>query len=179
MKAIVTAHLCAAGFLAASIATAGQATSQSSTSQPAARASAGQVTISGCVISETEYRKVHDAGRGGVAGTGVGAGNEFILTQASARTSGASTPTGTSGSTAGPADYELSGPGEGQLSAYVNKKVELTGHFKAEETNAAGQPTGGPTAGAPPHGVDVGGKDLKLREFEVASVRESSGSCSK
>jgi len=61
----------------------------------------------------------------------------------------------------------------------VNKRVELTGHFKTEETNAAGQPTGGPTAGAPPRGVDVGGKDLRLREFEVASVRESSGSCSK
>lgn len=179
MKATITAHLCAAGFLAASITSAGQATSQSSTSQSAARASADQVTITGCVISETEYRKAHDEGRGGVAGTGIGAGNEFVLTQASARANGASTPTGTSGSTSRMADYELTGPGEGQLSAYVNKRVELTGHFKTEETNAAGQPTGGPTAGAPPHGIDVGGKDLKLREFEVASVRESSGSCSK
>jgi hypothetical protein len=179
MNATVTAHLCAAGLLAASIAAAGQATSQSSPSQSAARASADQVTISGCVISETEYRKVHDAGRGGVAGTGVGAGNEFILTQASGPASAAARATGTAGTSGSMNDYELSGPGEGQLSAYVNKKVELTGHFKAEDTNAAGQPTGGPTAGAPPRGVDVGGKDLKLREFEVASVRESSGSCSK
>jgi len=109
MKATITAHLCAAGVLAASIATAGQATSQSSTSQSAARANADQVTISGCVISETEYRKVHDAGRGGVVGTGIGAGNEFILTQASASASRANSPTGTSGSMPGAADYELSG----------------------------------------------------------------------
>ncbi len=49
--------------------------------------------------------------------------------------------------------------------------------FKGGETSASGQATGGPTAGAPPNGVDVGGKDLKLREFDVASVKEASGSC--
>ena len=49
--------------------------------------------------------------------------------------------------------------------------------FKAAETSAS-RPTGGPTAGAPPSGVDVTSEDLKLREFEVASVRETAGTCS-
>jgi len=142
------------------------------------------VTITGCVVSETEYRKAHNEGRGGVAGTGVGAGNEFILTEASSGSASAATTTspgatGTSGTTAaGTMAYELSGPGEGQLSRFVGRRVELTGKFKAGETNAAGQTTGGPTAGAPPRGVDVGGKDMKLREFDVATVREATGACS-
>src|SRR5262245_9689424 len=42
-----------------------------------------QVTLTGCIQREAEYRKAHDTGRGGVAGTGVGAGNEFVLINAS------------------------------------------------------------------------------------------------
>ncbi len=118
MKRRVIAHLCFAGIVGLS-------------AVASAQTPAGQTTITGCVISETDYRKMHDAGRGGVVGTGVGAGNEFILTDASngpaaatdstaARsvmpsaggTSGATGPSGTMGALA----YELSGSGEGQLS---------------------------------------------------------------
>jgi len=178
MKSRTTAHLCVAGVLAWGGAASAQGSSSSgasSSSQAGATSAADQVTITGCVVSESDYRKAHNEGRGGVVGTGVGAGNEFILTDASTGRAGAATGTsGTSSATA----YELTGPGEGQLSRYVGHRVELTGKFKAGETSAAGQPTGGPTAGAPPSGVDVGGKDLKLREFEVASAREATGSCS-
>lgn len=176
MKNRVVAHLCFAGVVGFG-AVAG------------AQTPAGQTTITGCVISEADYRKMHDAGNGGVVGTGVGVGNEFILTDASnsaaspaastsARADAAATPsaTGTSGTT-GAMAFELSGSGEGQLSRYVGRRVELTGMFKGGETSATGQATGGPTAGAPPNGIDVGGKDLKLREFDVASVKEASGSC--
>jgi hypothetical protein len=182
MKSRTAAHLCVAGVLAwgAAAAAQGSSPSQAGASAPAtqagASAAADQATITGCVVSESDYRKAHDEGKGGVVGTGVGAGNEFILTDASAgRAMGGAT--GTSGTSSGTA-YELSGSGEGQLSRFVGKRVELTGKFKAGETSAAGRPTGGPTAGAPPSGVDVGGKDLKLREFEVASAREASGNCS-
>ena len=182
MKSRIAAHLCVAGVLAWGAAAAAQGSSPSqagasSPTQAGASAAADQVTVSGCVVSETDYRKARDEGRGGVAGTGVGAGNEFILTDASTGASRAAAgATGTSGTSA--AAYELSGPGEGQLSRFVGKRVELTGKFKAGETSATGKPTGGPTAGAPPSGVDVGGKDLKLREFEVAAAREASGNCS-
>jgi len=137
------------------------------------------MTITGCVMSESDYRKMHDAGRGGVAGTGVGVGNEYILADAStgsgSSTAGSTSTTGATGTSGTASAYELTGPGEGQLSRFIGKRVELTGSMKAGETTASGAATGGPTAGAPPRGVDVGGKDLQLREFEVASVREATG----
>jgi hypothetical protein len=49
--------------------------------------------------------------------------------------------------------------------------------LKPAEVGAGGA-TGGATAGAPPRGVDVTSKDLKLRELEVTSVKAStSGTC--
>jgi hypothetical protein len=148
--------------------TAGQTPSASSTQQE-------ETTITGCVVREADFRAARDAGKGGAAGTGVGAGNEFVLTNASASTSAAAGTAGTSGTTG--AAYELTGAGEGQLSAHVGKRVEIRGKLKAAETTAAGRPTGGATAGPPPSGVDATSKDLKLREFEVLSVKEASGTC--
>jgi hypothetical protein len=133
------------------------------------------MTITGCIQSESDYRRSQDAGKGGVAGTGVGAGNEYVLINASASTSSAATPTGTSGTAA--MAYELTGAGEGQASSHVGKRVELTGKLKAAETTASGSPTGGATAGKPPAGIDVTSADLKLREFEVASIKEVAGTC--
>lgn len=189
MNSKFTAHLCVAGVLAMGVAAGAQqpstTTAGAAGQTPAASANAaGQQTITGCVVSESDYRKAHDAGKGGVVGTGVGAGNEYILVNASTGASSSSAPSavGTSGSTASTAAasamaYELSGSGEGQLSRFVGRRVELTGMFKAGEMAASGQATGGPTAGAPPRGVDVGGKDLMLREFDVASVKEAQGDC--
>jgi hypothetical protein len=54
-----------------------------------------QVTVTGCIQRETDYRRARDAGRGGVAGTGVGAGNEFVLVNASMAKSSGSGATGT------------------------------------------------------------------------------------
>jgi hypothetical protein len=132
--------------------------------------------VVGCVQREADYRKAHNLGRGGVVGTNVGAGNEFVLinaTMASA-TRGTGAPAGTTGA-AGEA-YEMTGRGEGQASQYVGKRVEITGMLKPAET-AGGAATGGPTAGAPPRGVDVVADDLKLRELDVTSVREATGTC--
>ena len=138
------------------------------------------VTISGCVQSESDYRRAHNLGK---ATAGTGAGNEFVLVDASTSTasSGAATgatSTGTTG-TAGAMSkmaYELTGSNEGDVEKFVGKRVEITGKLKAAETGASGA-TGGPTAGAPPKGVDVASEDLKLRELEVTSVREATGSC--
>src|SRR5687767_2628717 len=52
----------------------------------AATAPEQQLTIVGCVQSEADYRRAQDAGKGGVAGTGVGVGNEFVLINASMST---------------------------------------------------------------------------------------------
>jgi hypothetical protein len=179
--------MCVAGMLTFGVAALAQTAGQSTPQTPAGAGSASdqQITLTGCVQKEADYRKAKDSGKGGVAGTGVGAGNEFILTDASpsgakagARTGETTSPTGTVGaSTSGSTAYELTGPNEGQVSQYVGKRVEITGKLKAAETTAAGRPTGGATAGPPPAGVDVASKDLKLRELEVSSVRESTGTC--
>jgi hypothetical protein len=137
-----------------------------------------QVTLSGCIQSEAEYRRALDAGRGGVANTGVGTGNEFVLINAMLAPAGgasaapatgtspnAPSATGTSGTTGGA--YELSGTKEGDAAAYVGKRVEITGMLKPAASAA-----GGPTADLP------GSRDLKLREVEVSSIREASVTCS-
>jgi len=128
-------------------------------------APAQTVTVTGCVQREADFRKATDAGKGGVVGTGVGVGNEFVLTNVS----GAAASDGHA--------FELTGPNEGQAGPLVGKRVEIMGKLKGGETSAAG-PTGGPTAGAPPRGVDVASKDLKLRELEITSIKAAtSGNC--
>lgn len=42
-----------------------------------------QMTLVGCVQREAEYRQANEGGRGGAMGTGLGVGNEFVLTNAS------------------------------------------------------------------------------------------------
>lgn len=184
MKARVSGGMSLAGVLALSVVAFAQGAAQQPTqpqTQPGARSSADeQVTITGCVQREADYRKAHEAGRGGVAGTGMGVGNEFVLTDASSATSATRTEsetTGTSGTAAAATAYELTGPNEGDVAQFVGKRVEIRGKLKAAETDVSGRPTGGATAGTPPSGVDVTSKDLKLREFEVTSVREASGTC--
>ena len=135
-----------------------------------------QVTVSGCIQREADFRRARDAGRGGVAGTGVGVGNEFVLINASMSPAVAApgSPAGTSG--AGMA-YELTGSNEKQAEQFVGQRVEISGKLKAAEVTASGRATGGPTAGKPPEGIDVAGGDLKLRELEIGSIKKSSGTC--
>jgi hypothetical protein len=144
---------------------------------PAASSSQDQVTVVGCIQREADFRRAQDAGKGGVAGTGVGAGNEFVLTDATSAKGASPGAAGATGTTGASTAYELTGPGEGQVAAHVGKRVEITGALKAAETTASGRPTGGATAGQPPAGVDVTSKDLKLRELEVSSVKEAPGTC--
>lgn len=146
------------------------------------------VTVTGCVVREADYRRVQDAGKGGVAGTGVGAGNEFVLTSATPSSAGSSAPaakpgaaggvpTGTSGALSlSMTAYELTGPNEARAEQFVGRRVEISGTLKKADVGAGGA-TGGPTAGKPPSGVDVTSSDLKLRELEVTSVKESTGTC--
>jgi hypothetical protein len=103
---------------------------------------------------------------------------------------------GTAGMAGG--TYELTGPAEGQLEQYVGRRVRIVGKMKSGPTamsdkapavtatvpeSATGRPGVPSTASpsgrpAPPAGgVDITGKDLHLREVEVVSAREATGSC--
>jgi hypothetical protein len=134
-------------------------------------ASAEQVTLIGCVQNESDFRKAKGMDKGGAAGSGIGAGNEFVIVDASKSAAGAATspadaPAGTSGA-AGEA-YEASGSGEGDLKQYVGKRVEITGKIKRAERSATGAPTGG---------MDPAGRDLQLQEIDIASVKPATGEC--
>ena len=98
------------------------------------------------------------------------------------------------------AAYQLTGPAEGQLEQHVGRRVHIVGKMKSGSTtmsdkaptvtatvteSTTGRPGAPSTATASPSGrpsppaggVDITGQDLRLREFEVVSVREATGSC--
>jgi hypothetical protein len=130
------------------------------------------VTVVGCVQSEADYRKAEGTAHG-TASAGISVGNEFILINASMPAA----PTGTAGGAAptGVA-YELTGKKEAEAGQFVGKRVEISGTLKIAAMPSGA--TSSATAGAPPAGVDVLSKDLKLRQLDVASVRAStSGIC--
>lgn len=145
-------------------------TSAPSTQTP--RISGDQVTVTGCIQREADYRRSAGAGRGGAVGTGAGVANEFVLANATMSQGGASSsatagaPTGTAGASSSTA-YELTGPNEGRAATYVGKRVEISGVLKPTDT----APAGGGTANVP------GSRDLKLRELEITSIKETTGTC--
>ena len=183
MKSLLARGTCTAAVLAMGTVVFAQSTAQQpptpQSAAPQVKAQAtDQVTITGCVQREADYRAANNLGGGGVAGTGVGAGNEFVLTNATiAPAAGAVGTSGTPEPSAGaPAAFELTGENEGKASEFVGKRVEVIGKLKAAEMGPAGA-TGGATAGKPPTGVDVASKDMKLREIEVTSIKETTGTC--
>jgi hypothetical protein len=101
------------------------------------------------------YRNTNDSGGGGVLGTGLGRGNEYVLVD-SAGDCGTLAP--------GAAAYELTGKGEKELAQLVGRRVEITGTLKGGDLTVDGRAEGG---------FDPIGQDLRLREVEIASFRES------
>jgi len=178
MKLTYFGGACAAAVVSLNMAAFAQVTEKAPVTPagaPQATAAEQTVTVTGCIQREADYRKARDAGRGGAAGSGVGVGNEFVLINAAMTPASAATGTaGTSGSTG--AAFELTGSNESQADQHVGRRVEIMGKLKAADV-AAGRPTGGPTAGKPPEGVDVAGKDLQLRELEISSIKQVAGTC--
>jgi hypothetical protein len=146
-----------------------QSPATTSASSQAGKQPEAPVTLVGCVMRETDYRKANDKGRGGPVATGLGQGNEFVLVNAAKLTPGATPPgaTGQCGATAAGEAYELSGNREKELEKVVGRRVEITGTLKEAKTTAgaAGQPK-------PTGGFDPLRQDLKLFEVDVMSFRE-------
>jgi hypothetical protein len=67
--------------------------------------------------------------------------------------------------------FKLEHADDEKLSAMVGKRVEVTGRVDAE---AGDSPTGTSGAGAD---QSAGPDDIELAEFEVTSIRETSGDC--
>jgi hypothetical protein len=130
------------------------------------------ITLVGCIQREADYRRATDAGRGGVAATGAGLGNEYVLVNASSAGTGSSAgATADCSAATGGQAYELTGKGEGDLERYVGRRVELVGLLKRTNSNTP-VGTSGATADRPGAGFDPLGQDLRLQEVELTSVRE-------
>jgi hypothetical protein len=161
----------------ASPSNAAQPPSPSTPQSPAATSASSQagkqpeapVTLVGCVMRETDYRKANDKGRGGPVATGLGQGNEFVLVNAAKLTPGATPPgaTGQCGATTAGEAYELTGSREKEFEKLVGRRVEISGTLKEAKTTAG--PTGQPK---PTGGFDPLRQDLKIFEVEVTSFRE-------
>jgi hypothetical protein len=130
------------------------------------------ITIVGCVMHEWQYRDMYGPGLSGPRGPGIGGRNEYMLVDA--REIAAGTPDVGDANACPPAPgtfptaYELTGSREGELEAFLGRRVELTGTRKEADTRAVG------TSGIlrPTGGFDPLGHELHLFEVEVAAFRE-------
>ena len=91
----------------------------------AAQTSPGEndVTLIGCIELERDYRARKETGRGGILGSGVGVGNEFVLSNA--RPLQGRNRAG--GPQAAAGDYELTGRLEKDFLRHVGRQVEVVG----------------------------------------------------
>jgi hypothetical protein len=146
--------------------------------QPAFPQPAGQVgdedetpiSLVGCVQREADYRRAHDLGRGGVAATGLGRGNEYVLINAARMdSSGTAQPGSANCSPDATAEaYELTGSREPDLERFVGQVVHINGMLKEADIETVGT-TG--AASSPEGGFDPLGQDLRLFEVEITSVQ--------
>ena len=107
---------------------AGQATAQPGSQTPT-RSAADVITIVACVQRETEYRAKVNDGKGGLAGTGVGAENEFVLHSIRTVSNETLKPTATPG--IGPNEvYSVTGDLERELARAVGRQVAVSGYVE-------------------------------------------------
>lgn len=112
---------------------AGTAVAQQAGAQQAgapARADAkatDKVSVVGCVELESDFRKRMGGGRGGVLGTGVGASDEFVLTNIRPRDAAVGTTGSESRVGGGGGVYTLTGPHEAELVRSIGRQIEVVG----------------------------------------------------
>lgn len=106
------------------------------------------MTLVGCLVGESDYRRAHGLGKGALGG--VGLGDEFVLVDATtAPAAGAaerasSEPSSTAAAATPPAGatrcsetgsgkaYRLTGKREDELKPFVGRRIEVTGSFDHE-----------------------------------------------
>jgi hypothetical protein len=119
-----------------------------------------QMTVTGCIARESE----HTNARGGVLGTGVGAGNEFVLANATTGRSGAA------------ANAQIAGGVSGSTSAGTT--AGATGTSGTATAEAANTTTARPTTGGTAYGL-TGNRESELalyvgKRVEIVGTLDSS-----
>src|SRR5262245_27417399 len=105
------------------------AAAQDNKQQPKTSGGEDILTVVGCVQKEADYRAQHDQGRGGVANTGVGEGNEFVLRGGNTVDSETLKPINTGGSGKN-VTYALAGRLEGEVASVVGQQIAVTGYVE-------------------------------------------------
>jgi hypothetical protein len=108
--------------------TSGQASGRSATPTPT-RSAADVITVIGCVQRESDYRSQTADGKGGIAGTGVGAGNEVVLRSLRTVSNETLKPTATSGIAADEV-YSVTGNLESEMVRAVGRQVAVSGYVE-------------------------------------------------
>jgi hypothetical protein len=99
--------------------------------QQPARSAADIITVVGCVQREADYRTQIADGKGGTAGTGLGAGNEFVLR--GVRTVSTETLKPTGGPNTRFEDvYSVTGNMESELAKAVGRQVAVSGFVEVD-----------------------------------------------
>ena len=122
----------------AASAAADQASPARGASQAPSRSAADVITVVACVQREAEYRAKVNDGRGGVAGTGVGADNEFVLHSIRTVSNETLKPTAKPGIEPD-AVYSLTGDLEREFVKAVGRQVAATGYVEVATTNTTAQ----------------------------------------
>jgi hypothetical protein len=133
------------------------AAAQDNKQQPKNSGGEDILTVVGCVQKEADYRAQHNQGRGGVANTGVGESNEFVLRGANTVDKETLKPINTGG-TGTNVTYTLTGRLEGELASAVGQQIAVTGYV--EKADSAGT-----------------NKVKDLPNFNVESWRKVEGRC--
>jgi hypothetical protein len=103
----------------------------SARAQQAGRTAADIITVVGCVQREAEYRTQVADGKGGTAGTGLGAGNEFVLRGVRTVSTETLKPTGRPAT--GYEDvYSVTGNIESELAKAVGRQVAVSGFVEVD-----------------------------------------------
>jgi len=133
------------------------------------------VTAVGCLQSEREYRRQHEASK--FAGTGYGLNDEYVLIDAViggpslniepiTEQEAANCVTGHGSGQA----IELTGHGEDDLSAFLGRRVVIHGMLKHAKHDVGPVGTSGTFTPVPTGGGPSLGSDLRLREINVESA---------
>jgi hypothetical protein len=135
------------------------------------------VTLVGCIMKESDYRRQQDIGRGGWLNTGAGTSNEYVLIDAVPGPVNQLTPAEADCSTkVGGRDYELKGKAERKrnLEPFVGRRIEISGVFSHADAELAVGTTGDvvATQATGGHISQPRERDLKLFEVKMDSFRE-------
>ena len=89
------------------------------------------ITVVGCVQKETDYRSKIADGRGGTAGTGLGAANEYVLRSVRSVSAETLKPTR---ARSGPGEnvYSVTGNMERELERAIGKQIAMSGFVEVD-----------------------------------------------